>query len=627
MYLLPQPHSIQPGEGTFTVTCRCRIIVSLSGGRDTLHHAVLLQNELEKSLGYRLALTRGASAEGSIVLDRTAAVDAQDALWAKEGGYRLQIGKEGILIQAVSDEGILYGVQTLRQMVAGEGAVLPVTVIEDYPELLNRGFYHDVTRGRIPTLAYMKKLADRMAYYKLNQLQLYIEHSFLFTRFSEMWRDDTPITPEEILELDEYCRGLHIELVPSLSTFGHLYKLLGTKTWNHLCELDGWQGKEFSFVDRMAHHTVDVSNPDSMKLIKEMIDEFMPLFSSKQFNICGDETFDLGKGKSSALAQQNGSRSLYMNHIKELCEYVIARGKRPMFWGDIICNFPDAVKELPEETICLNWGYSPDEKEESSRKLYEAGAVQYSCPGVIGWDQFINRTLDSYENISRMASYAYKYGSIGLLNTDWGDYGHVNHPDFSIPGMIYGAAFSWNSEIPSFEEINRSISRVEFTDRSEKIMEIIAETTENVGFEWATAVRFMEAGRDGVEPEIPQEWLQRFMEGRCAERNAALDSIRNRLYALLPSMEIPHRARIMPYVTAVEGIMIFNRIGDVVRERYFGQQDRAKDTLCRADAFALAGELETWFMHYKEVWRSVSREAELYRIQNVINWYADYLRE
>src|SRR5699024_8016957 len=103
-----------------------------------------------------------------------------------------------------------------------EGAVLPCLEIEDAPEIPNRGYYHDVTRGRIPTLSYLKHLADTLSFYKINQLQLYIEHTYLFEGLSEMWRDDTPLTAADILELDRYCRSLGIDLVPSLSCFGHL---------------------------------------------------------------------------------------------------------------------------------------------------------------------------------------------------------------------------------------------------------------------------------------------------------------------------------------------------------------------------------------------------------------------
>lgn len=131
-------------------------------------------------------------------------------------------------------------------MAAQCGAVLPAVTIEDEPDIPNRGFYHDITRGRVPKLSFLKKMADKMAYYKMNQLQLYIEHTFLFRDFSEIWRDDTPLTAAEILELDRYCAERGIELVPSLSCFGHLYKVLSSQGYSHLCELEDSEKMPFS---------------------------------------------------------------------------------------------------------------------------------------------------------------------------------------------------------------------------------------------------------------------------------------------------------------------------------------------------------------------------------------------
>ena len=105
------------------------------------------------------------------------------------------------------------------------------------------------------------------------------------------------------------------------------------------------------------------------------------------------------------------------------CGIILWMCKTPMFWGDIICEFPEAVQELPKETICLNWGYDADWPEDSTRKLSEAGARLYNCPGVSGWDQLVNQIRVSYENISRMCQYASNYHAEGLLNTDWGDCG------------------------------------------------------------------------------------------------------------------------------------------------------------------------------------------------------------
>ena len=62
----------------------------------------------------------------------------------------------------------------------------------------------DVTRGRIPKMTYLKELADRCSLYKINQLHLYIEHTFLFDGLSEVWRDDTPLTARKVPDNPRY---------------------------------------------------------------------------------------------------------------------------------------------------------------------------------------------------------------------------------------------------------------------------------------------------------------------------------------------------------------------------------------------------------------------------------------
>ena len=221
--------------------------------------------------------------------------------------------------------------------------------------------------------------------------------------------------------------------------------LLSTKSYGDLCEFpDSWK-EPFSFWDRMQHHTVDVSGGRAIELIKAMIEEYMALFATDKFNICADETFDLGKGKSKPLADEKGVHRLYIDYVKELCEFLVAKGKKPMFWGDIICAQPELIKELPEETVCLTWGYAAEQREHEAKVMAEAGARQYLCPGVGGWNQWMNLVENSYKNIARMCGYARKYHAEGVLNTDWGDCGHINQPDFSLPGMIYGAVFSWGA--------------------------------------------------------------------------------------------------------------------------------------------------------------------------------------
>ncbi len=614
LYIIPKPQKIGYGEGSFLLTYESYLVLDSSCAAKLTEQAMLTAAELEKELGFSLAVTRGAGRAGDIILRQTENPAGE--------AYRLEITPDRIVISGGA-AGIWHGIQTLRQIIMQCGAVLPVLTIEDFPSIPNRGFYHDITRGRIPTMAFLKKLVDEMALYKLNQLQLYVEHTYLFRDLSELWCDNTPLTAAEILELDRYCVQRGVELIPSLSTFGHLYKLLSTRSYAHLCELEDSAGKPFSMMGRMQHHTIDVTNPEGIALVKRMIEEFMPLFSSKTFNICADETFDLGRGRSRKLAEEKGVHRLYVDYIKELCEFVVEKGRIPMFWGDIICGSPELVRELPPETICLNWGYAPDQREDESRMLQDAGATQYSCPGVGGWNHLVYPLFSSYENIRRMASYAVKYGSIGLLNTDWGDFLHVNHPEFGIVGMIYGAAFSWNSEILPFEEINRQISRITFGDRSETFVSIPARVEENCAYGWGMTARFMEWKELPDNREENGQYMResvKHMED-VAQKDEALRQIKAELYAVIPELG-RRREDVKAYLVAVDGVLLFNRVGRIVYHQEFGTEFADLP-----DRIRLAEKLEKWLYHYKAVYRSVSRESELPRLQNLILWYADYLRK
>lgn len=607
MYLIPKPQQCVWKEGVFVIEYDRKIVIDPSCGQEAFFYAKMLNQEMETYAGFGLAVTRGKSKKTAVTLTvEKGNLEAE--------AYRITVNERGIVITGGTDRGVLYGIQTLRQIIRQKGACIPCLDILDYPEIANRGLYYDVTRGRIPTMAYLKQLVDKMAFYKLNQLQLYIEHSFLFEDESEVWRDDTPLTAEEILELDTYCRERSIELVPSVSSFGHLYKALRTRTYRHLCELPDTAELPFGFADRMEHHTLDVSNEESLAFAKKRIEEYMSLFTSKHFNICADETFDLGKGKSRELAEEKGSRAIYLDFVKQLCEFVVEKGKIPMFWGDIICGFPEAVNELPEGTICLNWGYDKYQTDETTRLLAEAGAIQYSCPGVSGWDQLVNKLDAAYENIRRMCSYAAKYGSIGVLTTDWGDCGHVNHPDFGAVGMIYGAAFSWNLEILSFEEINRQISRIEYLDSSEQMVSLAAEISKHWVFKWRDLVNLKEHRKVDFSAD---------QSARTAKEKEALERLKRQLYELIPHLGTEKRALIKPYLVAIDGMELIQEAGVIFGEEI--QKEDQREELQR-NAVGLAVRLEEWFYQYKKVWRSVSRESELYRIQEVIFWCADALR-
>jgi hypothetical protein len=235
-------------------------------------------------------------------------------------------------------------------------------------------------------------------------------------------------------------------LVPSLSTFGHLYELLRLPRFEHLNELRVNASRiPRNLWDRMAHYTLDVSNPESFELVKGMIEEYAPLFSSPYFNICCDETFDLGKGKNAARAEKEGVGRLYVEFVRKIMNIVISLGKKPMLWGDIILKHPELISELPPGAIFLNWDYVPDVTDASVKTFKAAGVAQYVCPGVQGWSRLATDLNRACANITRMTRYGKAAGALGVLNTDWGDCGHVNLLSTSYHGLVFGAALSWDA--------------------------------------------------------------------------------------------------------------------------------------------------------------------------------------
>jgi hypothetical protein len=292
-----------------------------------------------------------------------------------------------------------------------------------------------------------------------------------------------------------------------------------------------------------------------------------------------------------------------------------------MFWGDIVCGFPEAIKKLPPETICLNWAYHEGVTEEATQKLHQAGATQYLCPGVCGWTQFVNLVESSYINISKMCSFAHKYNALGVLNTDWGDFGHINHPEFAYIGLIYGAAFSWNCEIPTYDEINTQIAQLEFGDSSQELVKRIASISRERVFEWYHIVVLKEMDAKQKTSEEKRDYLMSLDFAGVKAANEQLTVIINELYENLRHLQNDKRSLIKPYILAAEATQIFNSIGATLQQLKYGVSNEAA-----ANPSVLASRLEQWFYQYKTIWRSISKESELYRLQEVIVWYAEELR-
>ncbi|HWI58058.1 MAG TPA: glycoside hydrolase family 20 zincin-like fold domain-containing protein [Bacillota bacterium] len=447
MNLLPYPRSLQRRAGFYTLPAHSVLHLDAALPRDTvlLPVAERLQDAVE-SLGCELELVTGPARHPRL------AIAARQGTQAPEGpdGYALEIDGRGIRMEYRQAGGLRAAVATLRQLLRQYGRRLPRLAIRDSADFARRGVMLDISRGRVPNLETLLELVDHLADFKINEFQLYTEHTFAYRDFEPVWHGWGPITGEEILVLDARCRQMGIDLVPNQNSFGHLRYWLEYPPLSELAEVsEPYEGAGGTFLRYPT--TLAPKHPGTLPFLRQLYDELLPHFSSRRFNVGCDETWDLGRGQSKEYCEAQGKDRVYVDFLKQIYREVSDRDRQMMFWGDIILNHPQLLPELPKDIIALNWGYEANHPFERETSLFaESRLPFYVCPGTSTWMSLIGRHDNAFTNLRLAAEAGRKQGAQGYLNTDWGDGGHPQPLAVSYLPYLLGAAVSWCGE--SFDE-------------------------------------------------------------------------------------------------------------------------------------------------------------------------------
>jgi hexosaminidase len=384
-------------------------------------------------------------------------------------GYALAISKTGIEISFRETGGLRAATATLRQLLREYGRRLPCLRIRDWPDFPRRGVMLDISRGRVPKLETLLDLAEKLSDFKINELQLYTEHTFAYTQYKSVWQSWGALTAKEIQILDARYRELGIDLVPNQNSFGHLRYFLEDPRLKKLGELSApYEADTKDFLRRPT--TLAPNNPGTIRFLRGLYDELLPNFSSEFFNVGCDETWDLGRGQSKELCETKGKGRVYLDFLKKIYREASARNKRMMFWGDIILKYPELIRELPKNVIALNWGYEanhPFEKEVA--QFAKVKIPFYICLGTSTWQTLIGKHDNALANLRAAAKAGKQFGAIGFLNTDWGDGGHPQPLAVSWPMFAAGAALAWNSNALDESTLKAVLSRDVFEDSTGKI--------------------------------------------------------------------------------------------------------------------------------------------------------------
>ncbi|MCA1624257.1 MAG: family 20 glycosylhydrolase [Acidobacteria bacterium] len=462
LQVIPQPKEAVATEDNFPLKNNSKIVLANSrseadrfAAQDFIEDARATAN-VELKIGGGRGILIGLLENPKI---RTELQKAKIEIPANLGdeGYVLFVDAKRIVVGGKTEVGTFYGLQTLKQMIRGEGATAYIqgARIIDFPTMRYRAFSDDISRGLVPTVDYVKRQIRTFAMFKMNMHSLYMEHTFASKSNPLYAPEEGSFTPEELREIVAYAQKYHIEIVPEQQTFGHLHKVIKFEKYNALAEVPYG----------------DVLTPQeegSYRLVADLYKEIDEIFPSKFFHIGADETFELGEGRSREETKEKGVGKVYFQHINRIRDILQPYNRRLMMWGDIALNHPELIGEIPKDVVVMNWAYGvSDSYMNRIEPFKKAGLEQFVCPSVWNFNLIFPNNEFATVNIRNFVRDGQAAGAIGVMNTNWDDDGETLF-EMTWYGVALGAAAGWENAPLNVEKFDSKFDWAFFRSESDE---------------------------------------------------------------------------------------------------------------------------------------------------------------
>ena len=378
--IIPKPQKALSRNGSFTLDRDTLYQSDTSRSQNALSY---LQQHLLRSSGFVLK-TSGRS--------KSVRFHYNPEKIKKAEGYRLQIDKRGVLIEARERAGFFYAVITLMQLMdpAVWGAKsgkkewkIPACTIEDYPRFHWRGMMLDSSRNFF-SRGYIEKFIDRMAQYKLNRFhwhltddegwRIEIRHypkltsigarrgpgtKLPFSTYPAMRGPKTKMqsgyyTQSDIRKIVAYAKARSIEILPEIDIPGH--SKAAVTAYPELL-LDPKDGSRYRSVQRVANNTINPGMESSYRFLDTVISEVSALFPFGYIHLGGDEVPGGAWRKSPAvkrLMRQKGlkNRREVQNYFFGRMDKILAKhGKKLAAWQEVLSGKP----KLRKSSLIMAW--------------------------------------------------------------------------------------------------------------------------------------------------------------------------------------------------------------------------------------------------------------------------------
>lgn len=379
--VIPQVQNLSVKDGDVYVFDSSRKLVY--DNQDSRRSLELFAQDLEELVGIRPSVAAGTSedAKGNVYFT----LGLQDG---RKEAYSINVSSDGILVRAVSPEGIYRATRTLLKSVGTEktsSVEFPSAEVSDWPRFGYRGLMLDVSR-HFSDVEMVKRTIDMLALHQLNIFHWHLTDDQGWRieikshpELTEVgaWRDDTVVgrylggtdyptdgkrhggfyTQEQIREIVAYAKERYIEIIPEIDLPGHTSAVLAA--YPQL----GCEDKEYKVANRwgVIRDVLCAGNPASLDLFKDIMGEVCELFPGKYIHLGGDECVkDRWKAcpkcqkKIRELGLKDGSRYSKEDYLQswfmgEVASYVQSKGKRVIGWDEILEGVP------MDDSVIMSW--------------------------------------------------------------------------------------------------------------------------------------------------------------------------------------------------------------------------------------------------------------------------------
>lgn len=396
----------------------------------------------------------------------------------KPESYAVEITETEINLFATTDNGLIYAVSTLAQLI--ESGNVRKMVLFDYPDKAIRG-YRVYTPGKSSFEAF-RDVVDMLVYYKYNAIMIEVGGAMEYKRHPEInekwvefcrevhkspyeadriqhrthptWKKNSIhadngngefISQNEMRELIAYCRERGLQVMPEVPSLSHCDYIV-------MAHPDIRERAEDTYPD-----TYCPSNPKSYELIFDILDEITEVFEPEYVNIGHDECYTLAK---CPLCRDKDPVDLYVGDIERINDYLKKKGIKSIMWaekffdnvylteedgsvhgyggtGDPLLDVPrciGCVGKVPKDVTLFHWYWSLCSGEEE-KNIRDLGYRML-------FGNFRAIALSDYRERSRDVE--------GAFVSNWGsfepEYMQRNAQNFSLTSTAY---ILWSSEYDS----------------------------------------------------------------------------------------------------------------------------------------------------------------------------------